>query len=150
MSNAIQLYTCAHSRRRQLKLADFGLATECHDDHELMTVCGTPTYVAPEILAEADGYGTKVDVWAAGVIAYIMLCGFPPFISMENNQEELFELILAGAFTFPTPYWDLVSVAARSLVTAMLTLEPTDRFCAEQVLIHPWLTVGCDLTTLRN
>lgn len=61
---------------------------------------------------------------------------------MENNQEELFDLILSGKFTFPTPYWDHISSAAKSVIQAMLQLEPSDRFCADEVLIHPWITVG--------
>lgn len=58
-------------------------------------------------------YGLKVDIWAAGVIMYIMLCGFPPFVSLSNSQEELFDLILAGKFSYPSPYWDHVSRSAK-------------------------------------
>lgn len=85
-----------------LKLADFGLA--CEVIEPLYAVCGTPTYVAPEILMEA-GYGLKIDVWAAGIILYILLCGFPPFVSPDNQQEPLFDAILSGIFEFPEPYW---------------------------------------------
>lgn len=85
-----------------LKLADFGLA--CEVTEPLFAVCGTPTYVAPEILMET-GYGLKIDVWAAGIILYILLCGFPPFVSPDNQQDPLFDAILAGVFEFPEPYW---------------------------------------------
>lgn len=85
-----------------LKLADFGLA--CEVTEPLFAVCGTPTYVAPEILMET-GYGLKIDVWAAGIILYILLCGFPPFVSPDNQQEPLFDAILSGIFEFPEPYW---------------------------------------------
>jgi doublecortin-like kinase 1/2 len=85
-----------------LKLADFGLA--CEVTEPLFAVCGTPTYVAPEILMET-GYGLKIDVWAAGIILYILLCGFPPFVSPDNQQEPLFDAILSGVFEFPEPYW---------------------------------------------
>lgn len=61
-------------------------------------------YVAPEILMET-GYGLKIDVWAAGIILYILLCGFPPFVSTDNQQEPLFDAILSGVFEFPEPYW---------------------------------------------
>ena len=70
---------------KSLKLADFGLAVTVREP--LFTVCGTPTYVAPEILAET-GYGVKVDVWAIGVILYILLCGYPPFSSSTNLSGE--------------------------------------------------------------
>lgn len=122
---------------RILKLGDFGLAQEV--TVPLYMVCGTPIYVAPEILAET-GYGLKVDIWAAGVILYIMLCGFPPFVSATNDQEELFDLILSGVFEFPSPYWDEVSDPARELVASMLQVDQELRFSAEDVLDHPWLS----------
>uniref|UniRef100_A0A8C0WA13 non-specific serine/threonine protein kinase n=1 Tax=Castor canadensis TaxID=51338 RepID=A0A8C0WA13_CASCN len=95
---------------KSLKLGDFGLATIV--DGPLYTVCGTPTYVAPEIIAET-GYGLKVDIWAAGVITYILLCGFPPFRGSGDDQEVLFDQILMGQVDFPSPYWDNVSDSAK-------------------------------------
>ncbi|XP_065566070.1 serine/threonine-protein kinase DCLK1-like isoform X2 [Artemia franciscana] len=126
----------AENGRRSLKLADFGLAREVTGP--IYTVCGTPTYVAPEILAEA-GYGLKVDIWAAGVILYILLCGYPPFVSPSNNQEELFDAILSGEFEFASPYWDPVSDMARELICLMLQTDPDLRYAASEVLEHPWL-----------
>ena len=73
---------------------------------------------------------------------YILLCGFPPFASAENNQEELFDRILSGEFQFTPPFWDEVSDAARELISAMLQVNPDDRFSAEDVLIHPWIAVS--------
>lgn len=119
-----------------LKLADFGLAQKVTE--LLYTVCGTPTYVAPEILAEA-GYGLKIDVWAAGVILYILLCGFPPFVSATSDQEELFDRILSGHYEFSSPYWDNISHSAKDLITHMLQVQPELRFSAEDVLDHLWL-----------
>ncbi|XP_024942754.1 serine/threonine-protein kinase DCLK1 isoform X2 [Cephus cinctus] len=124
------------SHVRCLKLGDFGLAQVVREP--LYTVCGTPTYVAPEILAEV-GYGLKIDVWAAGVILYILLCGFPPFVSPENEQEELFERILGGQYEFTSPYWDCISDSAKELISNMLQAQPELRFSAEDVLDHPWL-----------
>ncbi|CAH0558926.1 unnamed protein product [Brassicogethes aeneus] len=128
-----------NGRVKQLKLGDFGLA--CEVTRPLYTVCGTPTYVAPEILAEG-GYGLKIDVWAAGVILYILLCGYPPFVAQDNDQEKLFDTILSGQYDFPDEYWQDVSGLAKELIQNMLQLAPELRFSAEDVLDHPWLHVG--------
>lgn len=104
----------------------------------LFTVCGTPTYVAPEILCEI-GYGLKVDIWAAGVILYIMLCGFPPFRSPNKDQDELFDLIISGDFEFLEPYWDEVSEDAKDLVSSLLVVESNHRLRAHDILSHHWI-----------
>uniref|UniRef100_A0A8C5DJF6 Serine/threonine-protein kinase DCLK2 n=1 Tax=Gouania willdenowi TaxID=441366 RepID=A0A8C5DJF6_GOUWI len=123
---------------KSVKLGDFGLATVV--EGPLYTVCGTPTYVAPEIITES-GYGLKVDVWAAGVITYILLCGFPPFRSDNNQQEDLFDQILLGRLDFPSPYWDNISDSAKELIGKMLQVNVEARYTAEDVLSHPWVTV---------
>jgi len=127
---------------KSLKLADFGLAVEVREP--LFTVCGTPTYVAPEILAET-GYGVKVDVWAVGVILYILLCGYPPFSSRTNNQEELFDQILSGLFEFNSPDWDDISYPAKELISWSLVVDPLQRYSAKEILQHPWI-VSADST----
>uniref|UniRef100_A0A3Q3XNI7 Protein kinase domain-containing protein n=1 Tax=Mola mola TaxID=94237 RepID=A0A3Q3XNI7_MOLML len=128
-----------------LKLGDFGLAMVVTEP--VFTICGTPTYVAPEILCET-GYGVAVDVWALGVILYILLCGFPPFRSKERDQEELFQLIKQGHFHFLSPYWDPIS-EARGLVTALLQPDPTMRLTAEQTWLHPWVTAMASICRQR-
>jgi len=75
------------------------------------------------------------------VILYILLCGFPPFVSLENEQEELFERILSGQYEFTSPFWDTVSDSAKQLISNMLQPQPELRFSAEDVLDHPWLAV---------
>ncbi|XP_064783174.1 serine/threonine-protein kinase DCLK2-like isoform X2 [Oncorhynchus masou masou] len=122
---------------KSLKLGDFGLATVV--EGPLHTVCGTPTYVAPEIIAEA-GYGLKVDIWATGVITYILLCGFPPFRSEDNLQEDLFDQILVGRLDFPAPYWDSVTDSAKELIGRMLQVNVEARYTAQDILSHPWVT----------
>uniref|UniRef100_A0A8C5LTK5 Serine/threonine-protein kinase DCLK2 n=1 Tax=Leptobrachium leishanense TaxID=445787 RepID=A0A8C5LTK5_9ANUR len=132
------LLVCEYpDKTKSLKLGDFGLATIV--DGPLYTVCGTPTYVAPEIIAET-GYGLKVDIWAAGVITYILLCGFPPFRSENNLQEDLFDQILIGKLEFPAPYWDNITDSARELIGCMLQVNVEDRFTAEKILCHPWVS----------
>ncbi|XP_015716598.1 serine/threonine-protein kinase DCLK2 isoform X2 [Coturnix japonica] len=122
---------------KSLKLGDFGLATVV--EGPLYTVCGTPTYVAPEIIAET-GYGLKVDIWAAGVITYILLCGFPPFRSENNLQEDLFDQILVGKLEFPSPYWDNITDSAKELISLMLHVNTEARYTAAQILSHPWVS----------
>ncbi|ELV13660.1 Serine/threonine-protein kinase DCLK2 [Tupaia chinensis] len=132
------LLVCEYSDgTKSLKLGDFGLATVV--EGPLYTVCGTPTYVAPEIIAET-GYGLKVDIWAAGVITYILLCGFPPFRSESNLQEDLFDQILAGKLEFPAPYWDNITDSAKELISQMLQVNVEARCTAGQVLSHPWVS----------
>ncbi|XP_018086988.1 serine/threonine-protein kinase DCLK2 isoform X2 [Xenopus laevis] len=132
------LLVCEYlDKTKSLKLGDFGLATVV--DGPLYTVCGTPTYVAPEIIAET-GYGLKVDIWAAGVITYILLCGFPPFRSENNLQEDLFDQILIGKLEFPSPYWDNITDLAKELISCMLQVNVEERYTAEQILSHPWVS----------
>ncbi|GMT17369.1 hypothetical protein PFISCL1PPCAC_8666, partial [Pristionchus fissidentatus] len=129
--------------RLQLKLADFGLACDLPDSDEpsLTTICGTPTYVAAEVLAEW-GYDEKVDVWATGVILYVMLVGFPPFQSVNGDQDDLFAQILQGAVCFPSPAWDNVSASAKALILNSITVDVDDRLSALQILESHWVTSG--------
>uniref|UniRef100_A0AAR2L190 Doublecortin-like kinase 3 n=1 Tax=Pygocentrus nattereri TaxID=42514 RepID=A0AAR2L190_PYGNA len=117
-----------------LKLADFGLAMVVTEP--VFTVCGTPTYVAPEILAET-GYGVAVDNWAMGVILFVLLSGFPPFRSPDRNQEELFCLIQKGDVELLFVH---VSIAgAKVLIRALLEVDPATRLTASQTLQDRWL-----------
>lgn len=80
----------------------------------------------------------QIDVWAAGIILYILLCGFPPFVSPDNEQEPLFDAILSGVYEFPEPYWNDVGQEVRDLIANMLQLDPDLRFSSEDVLDHFW------------
>lgn len=122
--------------RKSIKLADFGLSIEVKSP--MFLVCGTPTYVAPEILDES-GYGLKVDIWAIGVICYILLCGFPPFRSTNHDQEELFDKILRGDYEYLSPFWDDVDDAPRDLIDRLLVVDTSERYDAEEVLEHFWI-----------
>lgn len=124
--------------RRRVKLADFGLAVEIKNNEKLFTVCGTPTYVAPEILLEV-GYSFPVDIWAAGVILFILLSGLPPFLSDENDQAQLFDQIISGKFEFSPIQWRSVSDNAKRMIQSMLCVHQSKRITASQLLKHVWL-----------
>lgn len=121
-----------------IKLADFGLARVYTKATMMKTACGTPGYVAPEVLAN-KGYGDgAVDMWSAGVILYILLCGFPPFY--EEELPALFDQILKGRYDFPSPWWDTISEEAKQLVKRMLTVDPKSRITATDAMKHVWIT----------
>lgn len=146
LTSLFQVYTQNDGQRR-IKLGDFGLAKIA--DGPLYTVCGTPTYVAPEILEES-GYGLKVDIWALGVIVYVLLCGYPPFVSPTGKQEDLFELILAGEYDFPDDPWEHISHQAKDIIQRMIDRDTDMRPSAEEVLLHPWLGVNNATNTNDN
>ncbi|KAH8065958.1 serine/threonine kinase [Aureococcus anophagefferens] len=99
----------------------------------LATACGTPGYVAPEVIGSA-GYNKEVDIWSLGVIAYILLCGFPPFY--DENQGKLFKKIQRCQYTFTRPYWDQVSDGAKKMITTMLVVDPAKRATAQDGARH--------------
>mmetsp|Transcript_22679 Transcript_22679/g.45833 ORF Transcript_22679/g.45833 Transcript_22679/m.45833 type:complete len:335 (-) Transcript_22679:39-1043(-) len=136
------LYACSDENSDQydvIKVADFGLAKVVNGmgDHTMSTTCGTPGYVAPEVLEQAGGYGPEVDIWSTGVILYILLCGFPPFY--DENNAVLFQQIKKGDYSFPSPYWDDISEGAKDLVKKMLQVEYKKRLTVKQTLEHPWV-----------
>ena len=121
-----------------IKLADFGFAKLYgNKDQTMSTTCGTPEYVAPEVLKQ-KGYGSECDIWSMGVVLYIMLCGYAPF--HNDNVQKLFQLIMRGRIVFPEREWAGISEEAKDLVRKMLTVEPAQRITARAVLEHPWIT----------
>ncbi|CAH0486847.1 unnamed protein product [Peronospora farinosa] len=128
-----------------IKLADFGFAkTVTPNDSGLVTTCGTPGYVAPEIL-EGTSYGKPVDIWSIGVITYILLAGYPPF--HDDSQPVLFQKIRKGKYYYDSPYWDNVSTNAKEFISKMLVVNPKDRATAQELMQHKWIT-GTDVATV--
>lgn len=126
-----------------VKLADFGLAKIIGEDSFTTSLCGTPSYVAPEVLSNSKSrrYSKPVDIWSLGVVLYICLVGFPPFSDDLYTPEEPYTLvqqILSARFDFPSPYWDRVEDPALDLITRMLTLEPEKRIRVEDTFRHQW------------
>ncbi|GAB5578489.1 calcium/calmodulin-dependent protein kinase type II subunit gamma isoform X5 [Prionailurus iriomotensis] len=105
---------------------------------------GTPGYLSPEVLRK-DPYGKPVDIWACGVILYILLVGYPPF--WDEDQHKLYQQIKAGAYDFPSPEWDTVTPEAKNLINQMLTINPAKRITADQALKHPWV---CQRSTVAS
>jgi len=124
---------------RAIKIADFGFAKKAPTDACLKTQCGTPGYVAPEIL-EGVAYGTKCDIWSLGVITYILLGGYPPFSHSEPRK--LYALIRKAEYEFHDQYWKDESQEAKDFITSCLTLNPVRRLSASEALRHPWIVGG--------
>jgi len=120
-----------------VKIADFGFSKSFAEEGEkLMTSCGSPGYVAPEILT-AESYDKSVDMWSVGVIIYILLSGYPPFYA--DSAPALFKKIMDVKYDFDDTVWDGISETAKDLIRNLLVKDPTKRLTATQCLEHPWV-----------
>nr|XP_039152163.1 calcium/calmodulin-dependent protein kinase type 1 isoform X3 [Drosophila simulans]XP_039152164.1 calcium/calmodulin-dependent protein kinase type 1 isoform X3 [Drosophila simulans] len=120
----------------KIMISDFGLS-KMEDSGIMATACGTPGYVAPEVLAQKP-YGKAVDVWSIGVISYILLCGYPPFY--DENDANLFAQILKGDFEFDSPYWDEISESAKHFIKNLMCVTVEKRYTCKQALAHAWIS----------
>jgi serine/threonine protein kinase len=127
-----------------VKLADFGFATKAKNESCLVTQCGSPLYVSPEIL-HGTPYGTKTDLWSIGIMSYILLCGYPPFVG--ENSKDLFRVIKRGKFTFSERYWESITSEAKQFISSLLVSDPKERHDTSQALRHPWMTMESDTFT---
>jgi len=126
----------------KIMISDFGLS-KMEGSGDMSTACGTPGYVAPEVLAQKP-YGKAIDVWSIGVISYILLCGYPPFY--DENDANLFGQIMKGEYEFDSPYWDEISDSAKEFITHLMDVNPNTRYTCIEAIQHPWISGNAALT----
>ena len=122
--------------KMEVKIGDFGLATKLEFDGERKrTICGTPNYIAPEVLEGKQGHSYEVDVWSIGVIIYTLIIGKPPFET--SDVKTTYKRIRMNAYTFP----DNVQItdSARDLITKILNNDPAKRPSIDDLMAHEWL-----------
>uniref|UniRef100_A0A4W5PUH5 calcium/calmodulin-dependent protein kinase n=1 Tax=Hucho hucho TaxID=62062 RepID=A0A4W5PUH5_9TELE len=142
------LLLASKCKNAAVKLADFGLAIEVQGDQQAwFGFAGTPGYLSPEVLRK-EAYGKPVDIWACGVILYILLVGYPPF--WDEDQHKLYQQIKAGAYDFPSPEWDSVTPEAKNLINQMLTINPAKRITAQEALKHPWVSQRSTVASMMH
>ena len=120
----------------ELKIIDFGMSIKIAKPNELMTLVGTPYYLAPEVLK--GNYDKECDVWSLGVIMYLLLCAYQPFEG--DDMRDIFFKIAKGRYDFKGSEWEHVSASAKDLLRKMLTLDPEQRIAITEVMRHPWFT----------
>ena len=124
------------SAKMELKIGDFGLATKLEFDGERKrTICGTPNYIAPEILEAKQGHSYEVDIWSLGVILYTMLIGKPPFET--SDVKTTYRRIRMNAYTFPDHVH--ISESAKDMISKILTNDPAKRPTLDELLSHDFL-----------
>jgi serine/threonine protein kinase len=131
------LFTSKDDDTSPIKIIDFGLARKfnAREDVSMSTVVGTPYYIAPEVLQK--DYDSACDLWSVGVIAYILLCGYPPFNGADNAA--VYASVRRGTYYFPSSDWKNVSYEARDFIRRLLQVDVTKRMSVEQALRHPWM-----------
>jgi calcium/calmodulin-dependent protein kinase I len=135
---------------RTIKIADFGLAKK-YGHAALSTICGTPQYVAPEVIKGGNTpytYGKECDLWSCGVILFILLGGYPPFY--DESEPRLFRKIREGIPDMNDPVWDEVSKEAKDLIMKLLDVDPPSRLTVEGVLEHPWMNPPASSPTSKK
>ena len=143
------LLLASESNDFDVKIADFGLSAHVPKGKTLQQVCGTPQYLAPEMLGKNVAYSKPVDMWAVGCIAFILLGGYQPFDDPNDNLKEIYNQIRKGKFEFKYGF-KRVSNEAKELIRALLTVNPQERMTVEQALAHPWVTRAKSELAARN
>jgi calcium/calmodulin-dependent protein kinase I len=122
-----------------VKLADFGFAKHVMQKNACRTLCGTPGYLAPEILERWPAYDTKCDIWSVGVILFLLLGGYLPFD--DEDEDKVFDRTRNGQYHFRPQFWRNISSGAKDLVSQCLTINPGKRVSAGEALKHEWMDV---------
>ena len=131
--------------KMELKVGDFGLATKLDFEGERKrTVCGTPNYIAPEILDGKTGHSYEVDIWSLGVIIYTLIIGKPPFET--RDVKTTYKRIKMNAYSFPESA--IISDSAKNLITQILVTDPSKRPSLDQILIHDFFNQGTSIPKL--
>ena len=131
--------------KMELKVGDFGLATKLDFEGERKrTVCGTPNYIAPEILDGKTGHSYEVDIWSLGVIIYTLIIGKPPFET--RDVKTTYKRIKMNAYSFPETA--VISEAAKNLISQILVTDPGKRPSLDQILIHDFFNQGTSIPKL--
>ena len=131
---------CESKESDVVKITDFGLSRIISKESLAKTMCGTPLYVAPEILTGKEYNASKIDVWSCGVILYVMACGFPPFSgSDDDGNRKLFDNIQHANYEFRSPYWDDKSDELKDLISKMLVVDIDRRYSIEECMNHPFM-----------
>lgn len=137
-----------HKDLNSVKLADFSFAKHVRKHNECRTLCGTPGYLAPEMLERFPAYGVKCDVWSVGCLLFLLLCGYLPFD--DEDDDVVFDLTRDGQFEFRPEFWKYVSKSAKTLVTKMLTVNPKKRISASNALKSHWIEKGDEAVEERQ
>jgi len=130
------LLYCTKDPKSKVVIGDFGLAKDTQGKY-MSTCCGTPQYVAPEVL-KGEMYGCEVDCWSLGVILYILLCGYPPFYA--DTHPRLYQIIQSGKYSFDEEDWGEISAEAKDFIDKLLTMNPSKRLTAKEAKRHKWVT----------
>lgn len=127
-----------------VKICDFGVSRVIKKSQQITEQCGTPAYIAPEIISDKGYQGFDADIWSLGVLLYAMVCGTVPF--KAQSMRELHEVILKGHWDFPDHVFSQLSVEVKDLISQMLILDPYKRITIPEILSHPWVTdIGFDV-----
>lgn len=140
------LLSAGEGEKEVVKVADFGFAKNFGEE-KLVTSCGSPGYVAPEVLTE-DTYTNAVDMWSVGVIVYILLSGYPPFY--DESPPKIFKKITEAKYDFDDPVWEEVSDLAKDLIKKLLVKNPEERLSAAKCLEHAWVAGGAENRNVKG